>query len=153
MDLKETSPIPPASQPVASPAPPAPRYQSRLKYYIHDSIGVLRLELTGELAEGDIKELTGCWCTARTTLGNRKLVLDLRRLHTVDAAGRQWLNEMSSQERATFLPDRPPHLRASATVLDLHNALSLPAAQLSVWDRVVGFCRGVGVAKSSTPTP
>jgi hypothetical protein len=153
MDLKETSPIPPASQPVASSAPPASRYQSRLKYYIHDSVGVLRLELTGELAEGDIKELTGCWCTARTTLGNRKLVLDLRRLHAVDAAGRQWLNEMSSQESATFLPERPPHLRASATALDIHNATSLPAARLSIWDRILGLWRGVGVAKSSTPTP
>ena len=82
-------------------------------------------------------------------------MLDLRRLHAVDAAGRQWLNEMSSQESATFLPERPPHLRASATEFDLRNAASLPAGKSCLWDRLVGFCRGdrVAIAKSSTPTP
>jgi hypothetical protein len=155
MKLKETTPIPPTSLPVASPTPPAPRYQSRLKYYIHDSIEVLRLELTGELAEGDVHELNGCWRTAKTTLGNRKLAIDLRRLRALDATGRQWLNQMSSHERATFLPELPLHLRASATALDLQNAVTLPISKLSLWDRVIAFYRGtrVAIAKSSTPTP
>lgn len=77
---------------------------SWFKYYIHDSIDACRLQLLGELTEADVPELNGCWRTARTTLANRKLVLDLRGLKVVDEAGKQWLVFMTS-EGAAYLPD------------------------------------------------
>lgn len=77
---------------------------SSFKYYIHDSIGVLRFKLIGQLTQSDIAELNGSWRTARTTLGKRKLVLDLQALRTVDEAGKQWLASMSA-EGASYLPE------------------------------------------------
>ena len=77
---------------------------SSFKYYIHDAITECRLQLLGELSERDIAELSGCWRTARTTLGTRKLVLDLRALKAVDEPGKQWLISMGA-EGASYLPD------------------------------------------------
>jgi hypothetical protein len=77
---------------------------SSFKYYIHDSIDVLRLKLIGELTQADIAELNGSWRTAKTTLGKRKLVLDLTTLRTVDEAGKQWLAGMSA-EGACYVPE------------------------------------------------
>jgi hypothetical protein len=68
---------------------------SRLKYYIHDSADNFRIQLVGELERGDLAELDGCWCTAKSSLGGRKLVLDVRALKAVDEEGRQWLSKMS----------------------------------------------------------
>lgn len=155
MELKEITTTPPSPSSGAAVAPSAQRYQSRLKYYIHDSIDALRLELTGELAEGDLKELNGCWRTAKTTLGRRNLLLDLRRLHAVDESGREWLNAMSAQENASFLPERPNHLQPAGQI-DLRPA---PAGDRNVkrylLDKLLGFCRGarVPIVKSSTPAP
>ncbi len=77
---------------------------SSFKYYIHDSIEGYRFQLFGELTEADVSELEGCWRTARTTLGNRKLVIDLRGLKTADDSGKRWLLSMAS-EGASYLPD------------------------------------------------
>ncbi len=77
---------------------------SSVKYYIHDSTEACRLQLLGELSDSDVGELSGCWRTAKTTLGNRRLILDLRGLKTVGDAGRQWLVEMA-KEGAIYLPD------------------------------------------------
>ncbi len=73
------------------------------KYYIHDGIESCRLQLIGELTEANLHELSGCWRTARTTLGRRALVLDLQNLSRVDDAGKQWLASMS-QEGAAYVP-------------------------------------------------
>jgi hypothetical protein len=70
------------------------RRTSLLKFYIHDSAAYFRLELIGELTEIDIAELTGCWCTAKSSIAARKLALDVRQLKAVDEAGRQWLSSM-----------------------------------------------------------
>ena len=74
------------------------------RYYIHDSIAACRLELIGELTETEVGELTGCWRTARTILGSRSLILDLRALKSVDEAGKQWLAGMA-QEGAVYSPE------------------------------------------------
>src|SRR5581483_9078134 len=71
-----------------------------------------RFQFLGELSESEIPELTGCWRTARTTLGSRKLVLDLEGLRTIDEAGKQWLIAMAS-EGAKFLPES--YLRTGLT--------------------------------------
>lgn len=77
---------------------------SSFKYYIHDGIESCRLQLIGELTEANLPDLSGCWRTARTTLGARSLVLDLQNLSRVDDAGKQWLASMS-QEGAVYVPE------------------------------------------------
>jgi hypothetical protein len=77
---------------------------SLFKYYIHDSTDAYRLQLLGDLTESEIAELEGCWRTARNTLGDRKLVLDLQGLKSADEPGREWLISMAN-EGATYLPE------------------------------------------------
>jgi hypothetical protein len=69
-------------------------YVSALKYYIHDGTEAFRFQLIGELREADVKELSGCWETARSTFGSRKLLLDLRELRSTDDGGKEWLLAM-----------------------------------------------------------
>ena len=69
-------------------------YVSALKYYIHDGTDAFRFQLIGELREADVKELSGCWETAKSTFGSRKLVLDLRALASTDENGKEWLLAM-----------------------------------------------------------
>jgi hypothetical protein len=85
----------------------------RLKYYIHDHVGLFRLQLLGSLTAIDLPELDGCWRTAQSSVSGRSVQLDIRFLDAVDAAGQQWLAEMAitntleflaSSESAHFLP-------------------------------------------------
>jgi len=77
---------------------------SALKYYIHDGTEAFRFQLIGELREMDVKELTGCWETAKSTFGSRKLVLDLQRLASTDENGKEWLLAMV-REGAVCVPE------------------------------------------------
>jgi hypothetical protein len=110
------------------------------KYYIHDGINTCRLELLGELTQQHLPEMSGCWQTAKTTLGSRQLILDLRRLQDADADGRRWLASMA-QEGASCLPDsfltnddpREPSKQSAAV-------------KLSLLGRVLGLLRNVCAA-------
>ena len=86
---------------------------SRFKFYIHDGVDACRFELIGELGEADVPELYGCWRTAATTLGKRKLVLDLCRVNAVDDAGMQWIASMTA-EGAAYIPGPVLHQGAPA---------------------------------------
>jgi hypothetical protein len=77
---------------------------SLFKYYIHDSVEACRFELIGQLTEAEIQDLNGCWRTAKTTFGRRKLILDLQGLQAVDEVAKEWLMGMAN-EGATYLPD------------------------------------------------
>jgi hypothetical protein len=77
---------------------------SCFKYYIHDSSDACRLELQGEFTEAEVTELSGCWNTAKTTLGKRSLILDLQGLRMVDDAAKRWLAGMA-QEGAVYVPE------------------------------------------------
>jgi|SRR3982751_2252930 len=79
-------------------------YVSALKYYIHDSTDSFRFQLIGELRDADVKELSGCWETAKSTFGSRKLVLDLRALASTDENGKEWLLAMV-REGAVCVPE------------------------------------------------
>jgi hypothetical protein len=79
-------------------------YVSALKYYIHDGTEAFRFQLIGELREEDVKELSGCWQTAKSTFGSRKLVLDLCNLRSADDAGKEWLLAMV-REGADCVPE------------------------------------------------
>ncbi len=84
--------------------PKAAVRSSVFKYYIHDSVESCRLQLLGEFSEADVPELSGCWRTAKTTLGSRKLLLDLRKLRAMDDSGRQWIISMAN-EGALLIPE------------------------------------------------
>jgi hypothetical protein len=116
---------------------------SFFKYYIHDGVERLRLQLLGELSEFEVTELGGCWQTARTILGNRQLILDLRGLKAVDDAGKQWVASMV-QEGAMCVPE--DFLR-SALAGGASEGQSEPlAVKLSLLGRLLGLFRGPGVA-------
>lgn len=118
---------------------------SCFNYYIHDSTDACRLQLLGELTGGDISELNGCWRTAKTTLGTRKLILDLQRLVTVDELGRQWLSAMAS-EGATYVPDS--YLRDG---LAGKPAAAQPAKP-GVFGKFLSFFRGSRVVPAESST-
>jgi hypothetical protein len=112
------------------------------KYYIHDSITELRFQILGEIGETEIRELNGCWQTAKGTLGLRRLLLDLRGVRSVDETAKQWLAAMA-QERACYLPEA--FLRdALANKPNKHDEQA--AVRLSLLGRVLGLLRGVRVA-------
>ena len=67
------------------------------KYYIHDAISACCLQLIGNFTGTEIPELSGCWRTAKTTLGNRALIVDVHGLTFSDAQARQWLASMVAE--------------------------------------------------------
>jgi hypothetical protein len=114
---------------------------SSFRYYIHDAVSSCRLQLIGELTEAELEDLNGCWSTVKTTLGSRKLLLDLYALRSVDEAGKQWLAGMA-QEGAIYSPEE--YLRD--LVAGKHMAgteAERPAQKTSRLGRVLAFLRGV----------
>jgi hypothetical protein len=117
-------------------------FSSKFKYYIHDSITELRFQILGEVGEIEIRELNGCWQTAKGTLGPRRLLLDLRGVRSVDDTAKQWLAAMA-QERACYLPEA--FLRDA--LANKPNNQDEPApVRLSLLGRILGLLRGVRVA-------
>jgi len=91
---------------------------SRLIYYIHDSIDSFRLQLHGSLGAEDIKELQGCWNTAKSTLAGRKLILDITGLQQIDESGNGWIAAMAAEGASILEPlpaSRAKTARASYT--------------------------------------
>lgn len=115
---------------------------SLFKYYIHDGIEALRLQLIGELSEAEVTELDGCWRTARTTLGCRKLVIDVRTLAKVDEAGKRWLAAMAV-EGASFVPDS--YLRGAIASDTPLAKPSKTREKPGVWARLVAWLRGTPI--------
>ncbi|HEY6991129.1 MAG TPA: hypothetical protein VH369_22220 [Bryobacteraceae bacterium] len=111
---------------------------SSFKYYIHDSSDTFRLALLGEFTEAEVTELSGCWNTARTTLGKRNLILDLRGLRIVDDAGKRWLAGMA-QEGAVYVPES--FLR---NAMADHTPEPKPP-RASFWSRLVAIFRGARI--------
>ena len=110
------------------------------KYYIHDSVTECRLQLLGDLTRAQVTELSGCWETARTTLGDRRLALDVRRLKSADAEGKRWLEQME-KEGAVFMPET--FLRETQTPTGKSTSETVAAVKLSLLGRVLGtFGRG-----------
>jgi len=67
------------------------------KYYIHDAIDVCRLQLIGNFTQANIRDISGCSRTAKTTLGNRPLIIDAEALSSTDSAAREWLVAMIAE--------------------------------------------------------
>lgn len=100
----------PAYQPPDRPELKTRVRSSKFKYYIHDGVDACRMQLLGEVSEAEVNELNGCWTTAKTSLADRKMVLDLRSLTKMDEAGHQWIIWMANAGAVlvpeTFLADR-----------------------------------------------
>jgi hypothetical protein len=123
-------------------------YVSALKYYIHDGTEAFRFQLIGELREGDVKELSGCWATAKSTFGERKLVLDLRELRNTDESGKEWLLAMV-REGAVCMPES--YFRANLA----DAALSASAASQNspgLLNKLTSGLRGDGDIPAGSPT-
>lgn len=74
------------------------------KYYIHDGVECCRLQLIGEFTEVEVPNLNGCWNCVKTTVGQRKFVLDLEGLESADDAAKQWIVRMTA-EGAIVVPE------------------------------------------------
>ena len=105
---------------------------SQLKYYIHDSIDTCRLQLMGTVSAADVKELEGCWNTARTTLGERKLIVDLAAVEAIDDPGRKWVALMVAE---------------GARVIEKPELVSRPRVKLGLFRRM--FCYRFRTAQSA----
>ncbi len=70
---------------------------SVFKFYLHDSVEACRLQLLGPLTAKVLKELSGCWNTAKTTLKSRKLILDISAVTIIDDDARQWIAKMVAE--------------------------------------------------------
>lgn len=81
-----------------------PVRSASFKYYIHDGVQVCRLQLIGDMTQTEVADLTGCWNTVKTTLGQRKFVLDLQGLRSTDEPARLWVVRMAA-EGASILPE------------------------------------------------
>lgn len=88
---------------------------STLKIYLHDGTECFRIQLIGELKNGDLKELSGCWRTAKSSVEGRPLVVDITSLKSADEGAIRWMVSMLA-EGAKILDGReltiavPPRL-------------------------------------------
>jgi ABC-type transporter Mla MlaB component len=94
---------------------------SALKYYLHDGAKSFRIQLLGTLSQSDLRDLSGCWRTARSSVARRAIVVDAVGLKSVDSAGRSWLEEMIAE--GAIIEDQngeystvPPRLTSQETV-------------------------------------
>jgi hypothetical protein len=112
------------------------------KYYIHDSVGACRLQLLGQLNESEVAELSSCWETARTILGSRRLLLDVREVTSIDDSGKKWLAQMM-QDGAACLPESFLKDAIAGKVQPLLQ--STPCAKPGWFSRLLCFLRGARV--------
>lgn len=114
------------------------------KYYIHDSVEACRLQLIGEFTEQDVAELDGCWRTAKTIVGGRKVVLDLRGVTAVDETGKRWLASMGS-EGARYVPET--FLQKCISGAPIAASHQEPGAKSGLVGRLLGSLRGANAAE------
>jgi hypothetical protein len=88
--------------------------QSRaFKFYLHDSVEACRLQLLGPLSSRELKELSGCWSTAKTTLKARKLILDVSAVSSFDDDARKWIAMMVAEGALLIEAKEKPPTRPS----------------------------------------
>jgi hypothetical protein len=119
-------------------------YPSTFKYYIHDAIDSCRLQLFGQVGEAEVAELASCWQTAKPTLGERLLVLDVRNVKSIDDAGKMWLSQMI-QEGARCLPES---FLIDAMAAKLGTSVKEPARAKSAVGRLLALVCATRVARA-----
>jgi hypothetical protein len=114
------------------------------KYYIHDSVATLRFQLVGDLRREHIAELSGSLETARTTLVDRRLQLDLCLLSSADEKGQAWLLAIRNAG-ADILP--ADYFHPSVNPLDQGLRKTPAKLTLGLFLRALGFARREPFAK------
>lgn len=123
---------------------------SLFKYYIHDGTDACRFQLLGELTEADIADLEGCWRTAKTTLGNRKLVLDLRSLRCADAAGKEWVTFMVAEGASCLALS---YSKGGAPLIPSPDAVPAENAPPATrFGKLIALLRAFGLTSPESPT-
>jgi anti-anti-sigma regulatory factor len=67
----------------------------------------ITLKIEGRVTGATVPELNRAWQDLATSLGTRKLSVDLRGVTFIDTAGRTVLAEIHSKTNADFLADTP----------------------------------------------
>jgi hypothetical protein len=62
-----------------------------LEYYLHDGPTAFRVELTGTLNDRDARRLEQVWSTACSLIGDRRAIIDITLVTSVDEQGRALL--------------------------------------------------------------
>ena len=117
---------------------------AKFKYYIHDGTAACRLQLLGEVRETEVAELNSCWQTAKTTLGSRPVVLDVREVTALDDTGKKWFAQMV-QDGAQCLPES--FLRDAMTGKLEGNSGEPNRVKVGWLCRIISFLRGARVAE------
>ncbi|HVN06788.1 MAG TPA: hypothetical protein VMT86_20360 [Bryobacteraceae bacterium] len=80
--------------------------------YQHDSAGMFRFVLRGELCGYRVEQLRHAWTTAQSILGTKELVVDISGIGATDAAGLELLSRMrgSGARLIAPLPPASPEL-------------------------------------------
>ena len=107
------------------------------QYYMHDNPAMFRLQLSGDLSTESVREIEQAWRTACSTLGSRRLIVDITCLRNVNDEGRELLEKwyghgaalitMSGESKARMqgMVSCPViHLAGAADCADRLNALA-----------------------------
>jgi anti-anti-sigma regulatory factor len=78
-----------------------------LKISVHETDEVVVLKIEGRTAKPLVDELNRTWQNLASSLGSRKLSIDLRGVTFMDLAGRHLLAEIHAKTGAEFLADTP----------------------------------------------
>ncbi len=131
-----------------------------LVYYMHDESEALRFELAGDLSHDTAPDLEQARQTASSIIGRRPLIVDLTDLTSIDAAGRelleQWhtlgaqLTVVSSEAKARFqLAGAPISIVGSGP----RASKWLPFRAATLWQgvrrRYFGKCHNGGASSQS----
>src|ERR1700720_3444 len=73
------------------------RRSDGLCYYMHDGLDEFRFELTGRLSEDAAYDLEQAWCTAASTIGKRRVIIDLSGLTGIARNGHELLDRWAGE--------------------------------------------------------
>jgi hypothetical protein len=111
-----------------------------LCYYMHDGPDAFRFELTGRLSEDAARDLEQAWRTAASTIGKRRVIIDLSGLTGIGRDGHELLDRWAGEgaqlavvnhraaARLQPMIDRPVTVLTAAAV-----PTSGPVARAALW--------------------
>ena len=86
---------------------------------IHDGASAFRLKLEGRLAAAGAREVESCWMTARSTIGDKRFIVDLSLTTAVDPSGRELLERLY-ENNAEFVVASPEMARLVSGITGAH---------------------------------
>src|SRR5258708_290935 len=73
------------------------RRRDDLRYYMHDGSDAFRFQLAGRLSKDAARDLEQAWRTASSVIGEKRVILDLSDLTSIDASGQELLSRWNCQ--------------------------------------------------------